>query len=186
MSTRSTNDWTDAKIMALRQLWNEGLSTAEIGRRLGVSKNAVIGKAHRLDLPDRPSPIKPGATPRPKPPRKRCNVPKLADIMPLRPQPAVTMSQPIEPCPGRPALRNEQRKAVHSCVWPIGTPGKPGFRFCERQAVYGKPYCAEHCKRAYVPPHTSETQLTEISRREIDGSITSNSFQQMEQLYDEH
>lgn len=54
-------DWTDAVILSLRALWGEGLSTAEIGRRLGVTKNAVVGKAHRLVLPARPSPIRRGA-----------------------------------------------------------------------------------------------------------------------------
>lgn len=56
-------DWTDAVILSLRALWDEGLSTAEIGRRLGVTKNAVVGKAHRLDLPARPSPIRRGVAP---------------------------------------------------------------------------------------------------------------------------
>ena len=56
-------DWSDAVILSLRTLWDEGLSTAEIGRRLGVTKNAVVGKAHRLDLPARPSPIRRGVGP---------------------------------------------------------------------------------------------------------------------------
>ncbi|HET8995583.1 MAG TPA: GcrA family cell cycle regulator, partial [Acetobacteraceae bacterium] len=51
-------EWADETITRLRELWSEGHSTAEIGRRLGVSKNAVVGKAHRLDLPARPSPIR--------------------------------------------------------------------------------------------------------------------------------
>jgi GcrA cell cycle regulator len=51
-------DWTDDDIQRLRTLWAEGHSTAEIGRRMGVSKNAIVGKAHRLDLPGRPSPIR--------------------------------------------------------------------------------------------------------------------------------
>ena len=51
-------DWADDTIIRLRELWSEGHSTAEIGRRLGVSKNAVVGKAHRLELPPRPSPIR--------------------------------------------------------------------------------------------------------------------------------
>ena len=51
-------EWAEETIVRLRTLWDEGLSTAEIGRRLGVSKNAVVGKAHRLDLPARPSPIR--------------------------------------------------------------------------------------------------------------------------------
>jgi GcrA cell cycle regulator len=51
-------EWPDETIIRLRELWSEGHSTAEIGRRLGVTKNAVVGKAHRLDLPARPSPIR--------------------------------------------------------------------------------------------------------------------------------
>ncbi len=51
-------EWTEEIIARLRALWDEGHSTAEIGRRLGVSKNAVVGKAHRLALPPRPSPIR--------------------------------------------------------------------------------------------------------------------------------
>jgi GcrA cell cycle regulator len=50
--------WDDAIIAKLRTLWAEGHSTAEIGRRLGASKNAIVGKAHRLDLEERPSPIR--------------------------------------------------------------------------------------------------------------------------------
>jgi len=51
-------EWSDEVISQLRALWAEGHSTAEIGRRLGVTKNAIVGKAHRLDLPARPSPIR--------------------------------------------------------------------------------------------------------------------------------
>jgi GcrA cell cycle regulator len=51
-------EWSDEVIGQLRALWQEGHSTAEIGRRLGVTKNAIVGKAHRLDLPARPSPIR--------------------------------------------------------------------------------------------------------------------------------
>jgi len=58
-------EWSDDVIIQLRGLWAEGHSTAEIGRRLGVTKNAIVGKAHRLDLPARPSPIRrdPNAAP---------------------------------------------------------------------------------------------------------------------------
>ncbi len=51
-------EWNDETIGRLRMLWSDGHSTAEIGRRLGVSKNAIVGKAHRLELPARPSPIR--------------------------------------------------------------------------------------------------------------------------------
>jgi GcrA cell cycle regulator len=50
--------WTDEKINRLKRLWSEGLTTAAIGNRLGVSKNAVVGKVHRLELDGRPSPLK--------------------------------------------------------------------------------------------------------------------------------
>ncbi len=59
--------WTDDRIEALSALWAEGLSTAEIGRRLGITKNAVVGKAHRLSLTPRPSPLKHGVVARPRP-----------------------------------------------------------------------------------------------------------------------
>ncbi|MCF8483457.1 MAG: GcrA family cell cycle regulator [Rhodospirillum sp.] len=50
--------WNDEKVEQLKKLWAEGLTTGEIGKELGVSKNAVVGKAHRLGLKGRPSPIK--------------------------------------------------------------------------------------------------------------------------------
>lgn len=56
--------WTPELISQLGALWEQGLATAEIGRRLGISKNAVIGKAHRMALKARPSPLK-------SPPRRR-------------------------------------------------------------------------------------------------------------------
>ena len=56
--------WTQELVTQLSSLWQQGLSTAEIGRRLGVSKNAVVGKAHRLALDPRPSPLKRPPAPR--------------------------------------------------------------------------------------------------------------------------
>lgn len=73
-------EWNEEVIARLRALWDEGLSTAEIGRRLGVSKNAVVGKAHRLGLPPRPSPIR-RATEVPAAPRPRAiTEPTLASL----------------------------------------------------------------------------------------------------------
>src|SRR5260370_20237734 len=65
-----SSGWTDDKVASSRELWDEGLPSAEIGRRLGISKNAVIGKAWRLELPPR----RVSDTPNP--------VPGLAEIMP--------------------------------------------------------------------------------------------------------
>ena len=50
--------WTDQMVEDLRKMWKEGLTTGEIGKRLGVSKNSIVGKVHRLGLSGRPSPIK--------------------------------------------------------------------------------------------------------------------------------
>lgn len=51
-------EWNEEAVARLRELWTQGLSTAEIGRHLNVTKNAVVGKAHRLGLEGRPSPIR--------------------------------------------------------------------------------------------------------------------------------
>jgi len=78
-------DWTDDDIQRLRMLWVEGNSTAEVGRRMSVSKNAIVGKAHRLDLAGRSSPIRRSEADAPRTTRsKRPPASKLADIMPLR------------------------------------------------------------------------------------------------------
>ncbi len=50
--------WTDQMVEDLKRMWKEGLTTGEIGKRLNVSKNSIIGKVHRLGLSGRPSPIK--------------------------------------------------------------------------------------------------------------------------------
>ena len=160
-------EWAEETIVRLRSLWDEGLSTAEIGRRLGVSKNAVVGKAHRLDLPARPSPIRRdgsgAAAPRRSTPRRVAGptLPPLSSttpfaatgggqvilpqIGPLTPKPAPT------PPPARvapPAPRPYGR--IVTCCWPLGEPGTRSFRFCDEPSEPGKPYCGDHVKLAYV------------------------------------
>ncbi len=156
-------DWCDATIARLRQLWDEGHPTAEIGRRLGTSKNAVVGKAHRLDLPNRKSPIKRGGPARPRPTPTRPKVPKLAEIMPLTvavpatnaPQ-ALPQPDPPEPKPAAAEPRALRPQASKPCCWPIGDPGTTGFRFCDQPALAGKPYCEEHSRKAYAPARSGD------------------------------
>jgi GcrA cell cycle regulator len=147
-------EWNEETIAKLRDFWAEGLSTAEIGRRMGVSKNAVVGKAHRLNLPSRPSPIRRDAerSPRRRLPR-RVNGPTLpvlsASLSPMPPEPpARTVERPAPVlravCLPRPGAR------VTPCCWPIGEPGTKSFRFCDVDAIAGKPYCDEHAALAYV------------------------------------
>jgi GcrA cell cycle regulator len=164
-------EWNDDTVGRLRGLWDEGHSTAEIGRRLGVSKNAVVGKAHRLGLAARPSPIRkdPSGRRRPPPPRRVIGptLPPLsataATIPPLRsaisapfpvpagPPPSVPEAAPA-PMPAAPALSLAPRAPgrLHACCWPMGEPGTRSFRFCDAEALPGKPYCDEHAQVAYV------------------------------------
>lgn len=72
--------WTEDVIARLRALWTEGMSTNAIGRSLGVSKNAIVGKAHRMGLPARPSPIVRDGRVRPPSRRLRPLVPSLTDL----------------------------------------------------------------------------------------------------------
>lgn len=61
--------WPEERVAEFRKLWDEGHPTAEIGRRLGVSKSAVCGKGRRLRLTARPSPIRPAGSAVPRPVR---------------------------------------------------------------------------------------------------------------------
>lgn len=111
-------EWTPERIAALIALWEEGLTTSVIGERLGITKNAVVGKVHRLGLP------------------KRVTSSRAA-------KPAVE-EKPMGEMIKLDKLSNGM------CCWPEGEPSTENFRFCGAQAVEGRPYCAEHCKRAYV------------------------------------
>ncbi len=156
----SDTDWTEEAVARLRTLWTEGHSTAEIGRRMGTSKNAIIGKAHRLRLPPRPSPIcesGTGTPRRPKPPRMRGpSLPPLAaaasSVPPLAPTRAAAPA--LVPAP-RPATAFKPLTARNPCCWPFGEPGTREYRTCDGPSVPGKPYCAEHSSQAYVTPQSA-------------------------------
>ena len=156
-------EWTAKAIDLLRALWAEGHSTAEIGRRMGVTKNAIVGKAHRLDLPARPSPIRKqeaGGTPSSAASRRRPSVREATaparrpavQAPPPPPLPARTVAAaPIPaPNPAPAAVRHFPRASFRSCCWPIGEPGTRDFRFCAAEADPGRPYCADHSAIAYV------------------------------------
>ena len=150
--------WTDERINQLTELWGAGQSASQIGKALGMSKNAVIGKAHRLKLPPRPSPIrKERSAARPKPrsvPRLRTTVSPVRDPAP---NPRVTLEHAAEAVRSvlesvpRPAPRPVRRSnGGPGCLWPIGDPGDPDFHFCGDASVPGKPYCDRHCAKAYI------------------------------------
>ncbi|MBL0930769.1 MAG: GcrA cell cycle regulator [Alphaproteobacteria bacterium] len=148
-------DWTPEQISELTRLWGEGLTTAEIGKRLGISKNAVVGKAHRLHLPARPSPIK-RTGPRPQVFRQTATVrPSAPRIAAPRPAPAAqapTSAQALRALANQPSAKRLPMMALNSstCRWPIGDPGDAEFHFCGEKAEDGKPYCTAHASIAYV------------------------------------
>ena len=121
------NVWTDERLEELKKLWAQGLSISQIGEALGVSRNAIAGKAHRMGLPKRPSPIS----------KPKAEKPKVEPVVAEQDLP----------------LRLELRQLVWSrskCCWPTGYPKKNGFVFCGDTVVPGKPYCLPHCKEAYT------------------------------------
>lgn len=164
-------NWSAERDARLRELWASELSSAEIALRLGVSKNATIGRAHRMHLPGRPSPIRRKGDPKPAIRRapaitlpmfrscaqcggtlgadqvKFCSAgcEALAGLVDL----AVEVEH-TAPKPKRVVVAPAVFSVFRSCQWPEGDPGSPGFRFCGDATVLGKPYCGPHCGRAYV------------------------------------
>ena len=152
-------EWNDASVAKLRALWAEGLSTAEVGRRLGVSKNAAVGKAHRLHLPARPSPIRAPLEVRPfrrRSDRRKVALPALASLA-VPPPVAAVERPPAAEKPPLGALPPGRGARVIECCWPLGEPGTKAFRFCDEPSEPGRPYCADHCHKAYVKTETRRT-----------------------------
>jgi GcrA cell cycle regulator len=143
--------WTDERISLLKQLWGQGMTASQIAERLGgVSRNAVIGKAHRLGLSSRPSPIRGGVSTGPRPARQRSSarlaVPAGAASASLAAPAAPRIEAPTpKPAPRRTAASGGNR----ACMWPVGDPKDQNFHFCEAPAETGRPYCAAHCSQAY-------------------------------------
>ena len=139
--------WDEARVAALRAHWDAGLSVAEIGGRLGLTKNAVVGKAHRLGLAPRPSPIRRGivAATSPGARSRRPGGAAAVEAAHIRagasvtiaallvPPPAATSVPAPDPAPAM--MRPVARPRMHEpCCWPLGTPRTPGFRFCGADA----------------------------------------------------
>jgi hypothetical protein len=124
---------TSANLALAYDLWHEGLSASEIGRRVGCNKNSLLSYAHRRGWPPRPSPL--GR-------RKRDLLPSSAPQKPA----AVAKKRDIrEAC--RPLALAVPTASFGNCQWPT-TPGRP-WGFCGCPTVRG-PWCADHLRAAYV------------------------------------
>ncbi len=172
--------WTDDRVETLKRMWGEGQSASQIAKQLGgVTRNAVIGKVHRLGLSNRTGGAAPKAASkaeskaRPSPAAKpetqtRAEV-KPADkpILPMR-KPIITAGQPLPPQPSANEISPEALASVReiekkskkislmqlterTCKWPVGDPATDDFWFCGLPVQQGKPYCEAHVSVAFQP-----------------------------------
>nr|RAV93400.1 GcrA cell cycle regulator [Aerococcus urinae] len=157
--------WTDEGEETLKRLWADGLSAGQIAKRLGgVTRNAVIGKVHRLGLSGRVTPSRPARPiPAPRPPRAdpvKIIRPPVEEPMPVMPQIAAALS---EHTGGAPRAVIELRNRY--CKWPIGSPEDEGFHFCGApRPSEAQPYCAAHARIAYEPEKVRNKENRKAAR----------------------
>ena len=171
--------WTDERVEQLKKMWGEGQSASQIAKELGgVTRNAVIGKVHRLGLSNRGGAADgaPEAEAAPAPETKSAAAPAVeapAEQRAPAPQtPAVRKIIPAgQPLPPQPSaneispealasVREVEKKAKklnlmdlteRTCKWPVGDPATEDFWFCGLAVKPGKPYCEAHVGVAFQP-----------------------------------
>ena len=165
--------WTDERVELLKKLWGEGLSASQIAGRLGgVSRNAVIGKVHRLGLSGRATTSRMKSH-RPRARAANANAKRVAKArFATVGNPALRAlyhpdAEPFVPAAEELEIPIAERKTIQtltecSCRWPIGDPQLSDFHFCGKTKVPGLPYCEFHARRAFQPPQPR--------RRERDAS----------------
>ncbi|MAJ15118.1 MAG: global cell cycle regulator GcrA-like protein [SAR116 cluster bacterium] len=124
----SNNTWDDLKLKKLQDLWKQGLPISKIGEMLGVSRNSIAGKAHRMGLPKRNSPI------------------SSDDKSSLQKRKDEVVDENI---PLKIKLRSVQWSRT-KCCWPEGDPKQKNFKFCGKDIYPGRPYCDKHSLLAYT------------------------------------
>lgn len=173
--------WTDERVEILKKLWLEGLSASQIAKQLGgVTRNAVIGKVHRLGLSGRAAPSQP-ARPifkAPRPPRPLVASPPVHRRVVVEAVIAAAPSPPVAAVEIRAVARVESAGTAtvltlgaHMCKWPIGDPSTDDFSFCGRRSSTDGPYCVEHAQVAYQPHQSKKksgpSELARSLRRYI-------------------
>jgi len=153
--------WTDERVELLKKLWADGLSASQIAGELGgITRNAVIGKVHRLGLsgrakapsssvPRQRKPRAPSMFRAPRPMMRGNTALAHAPAYDYEPEPEPELIENIIPIGQRCTLLelNDEK-----CHWPIGDPGQPDFFFCGGKTGTGIPYCGYHARVAYQPP----------------------------------
>ena len=140
--------WHDARVGTLRKLWAEGFSASQIAKQLGqTTRNAVIGKLHRMGLSYRITPARLlRRTRRTRPvdiAARRYGPPKITDRRPLADDVRIADLAPLDPKLG--VLKLNQ----FTCRYPSGDPKADDFAFCGRTCE--GPYCATHAALSYTP-----------------------------------
>jgi GcrA cell cycle regulator len=158
--------WTDERVELLKKLWTDGLSASQIAAELGnVTRNAVIGKVHRLGLSGRAKDAKPASSAPQRARKAAVRAPSApAPIAPQAHSNVVVAPIPLQPVVEEPEVLTEDDVAVpmservtimdlreSMCRWPMGDPTKPDFRFCGARSITGLPYCTHHARIAYQP-----------------------------------
>ena len=152
--------WNDDNVTRLRDLWDQGLPTAQIGKLLGFTKNAVVGKAHRIGLERRPSPLRRTAV---KPDRKKARSPVIPKLnfenKSVEQEEVRTPIQVFHTSVKNLLSTNNKRR----CEWPEGHPEESEFHFCGKERFEDKPYCLDHCAVAYVILEKEENKTNSIT-----------------------
>ena len=148
--------WNDDNVSRLRDLWDQGLPTSQIGKLIGFTKNAVVGKAHRIGLERRPSPIRRATI---KPDRKKARSPVMPKLnfeeKHVEQKEISTIRKSFLPMTKNIFSQNIKR----GCEWPKGHPNELEFHFCGKERFEDKPYCLDHCAVAYVIPEKEEVKI---------------------------
>ncbi|MFO1015817.1 MAG: GcrA family cell cycle regulator [Caulobacteraceae bacterium] len=165
--------WTDERVEILKRLWLDGLSASQIAKHLGgVTRNAVIGKVHRLGLSGRAAPSQPTrpAFKAPRPARPAAQATPPAPRRMVEPVAVAPVPRPITYVE-EPGSATVLTLGAHMCKWPIGDPTSDSFTFCGRSNGGEGPYCIEHARVAYQPPagkkKASAAELARSLRRYI-------------------
>ena len=155
--------WTDERVELLKKLWMDGLSASQIAAQLGgVTRNAVIGKVHRLNLSGRakpasttPRPRKASRTAAPHRPAARGGYVSGNTALKVHAHPAprrIPSPVPIEDLVVPISLNVSLMELKESmCKWPIGDPTSENFCFCGHRSFNSLPYCEYHSRVAYQP-----------------------------------
>jgi GcrA cell cycle regulator len=151
--------WTEERVEILKRLWQEGLSASQIAAELGgVTRNAVIGKVHRLGLSGRGQPTSSIKRQRRANPPAMRRTRQAVTVGNLAVQTNIEAFAEVELQPRRNVVVPIAKRLTiemlteRTCKWPIGDPGDENFHFCGHDSLEGVPYCEYHAGIAYQAP----------------------------------